>query len=267
MQLWAFQSNNSTSDFVMELASASAVSGVSVQLASNTWALSQLWQFTSEGCLLPAYNSTLALTGAPDGSVTLQPLSPGNPWQVWKYDHQGVQSTLTNAGSNGLVLLVPGNGGALYLGPAAPNGGSQWVQTTDFADCNYQLTTVTNASPNDLSISLNINQCQGTQSLPGGLTPLPAKTSLTFWTEYSGGPEVGGLASSVQLWDANFSTTNSVASFITHQHHCVLSAGDVWVDTINTAPGSNYQLSTPQTQEGSEGAGLPGLVYMTISYG
>jgi hypothetical protein len=255
MQLWAFKSHTSTTGSVFTLAGPPQA-GTAVQLASNDWAMSQLWQFTHQGYLLSAFNSSLALTGAADGSVSLQPLSAGNAWQVWTVTGEA-WTTLTCSGS-GNVLTVPPNGGALTLTPPSASGHWRlWAQITKFDDCDYQLTTVTNASSHDLSICLNKDECQGHQSLSSRLTPLPANTSLTFWTRYN-----GGLASSVQLWDPNY-TDGSVASFITHQHNCVLKAGDVWVSDINYIQG--YTLGPAKTVEGSYADDLPGLVYMTVS--
>ena len=63
----------------------------------------------------------------------------------------------------------------------------------------------------------------------------------------------------------HFSTSDSVASFITHQHNCIAKAGDVWITAAFTAPDSNYVFTQQETQEGSWSDNLPGLVYVTVA--
>jgi hypothetical protein len=216
--------------------------------------MSQLWQLTHNGYLLPALNSSLALNVSSSGSITLQPLVQGNASQVWTRSSDA-WTMLTNSATSQVISVVVNN--LVMSAPKSPAYGQLFTQNTQF-NCGFLLTTVTNTTSNNLRLSLNTAQSEGKCALGSGFTPLAANSSLTFWAQYN-----GGLASSVQIWDPNYSSSSSVASFITHQHNCVLKAGDVWVDNVNFIGG--YTLAVTSTAEGSYADSLPGLVYMTLT--
>lgn len=208
--------------------------------------LSQLWQITSAGQIASATNANIGLTVGTDGSVGIGTLQPGNAAQTWSISGGWIINTQTqlaltvamDQGSNGhypLVVMLAGNGQP-----------QQW--TLSGLDCNGLVTTILNATPNDLTLTY-----------PGGEAqyPLPAGASISVPGYYS-----GGLAVSVQIWDASYST--SVASFVAHQHHCLASAGQVWIDTINYIDG--YSLTNVTTEEGSGSQNLPGNASITVEY-
>jgi hypothetical protein len=56
-----------------------------LQTANNASLPSQLWQLTSEGQLINAYNSTLALSIGQNSALVVDTLQSGNTAQLWKF--------------------------------------------------------------------------------------------------------------------------------------------------------------------------------------
>jgi hypothetical protein len=71
-----------------------------------------------------------------------------------------------------------------------------------------------------------------------------------------------GLAIDITITDPNLAGADSVASFTAHQDHCVMAAGNVWVDPPSTSTG--YQLTTPICNSGSFANSCPGTVQIGI---
>jgi hypothetical protein len=91
---------------------------------------------------------------------------------------------------------------------------------------------------------------------------LQSGSVATYVTSYTGDNEI-----SFNIFDRNYSTTNSVASFDAHQHNCWYEAGDVWADTFNSVDG--YYLNSPASDwyEGSYAASLPGVIVCSVEGG
>lgn len=242
---------------VLSIAGAPAP-GASLQTAPNTSLPSQLWQFTSEGQIVSTYDSTLALSIGPNNTLIVDTLQADNEAQLWKF--AGGPNDLGPIASQqtGQVLTVysPNSptDSAVVLEPAQNTQAQQWTGMSQ--GCDSLLTTVTNGTAN--ALTLTATATEGTTNLSGSI-PLPPNTSVTILSSYD-----GGLATSFSVWDPNYSSTNSVASFAVHQHRCgIVSAGEVWVDTINYVDG--YIVADVQTQKGSSSDSLPGNVSVSIN--
>jgi len=128
-------------------------------------------------------------------------------------------------------------------------------------DTNGLVITVTNLTPNPLTVSAAPNSGQGvTVNGPSSQTLQPyGKVSfIGYYTD--------GLAIDITATDQNLAGgAGQVASFTAHQHLCVMEAGDVWVD--GQTANSGYQLTTPICNSGSFANGCPGAVQVGICFG
>jgi hypothetical protein len=124
-------------------------------------------------------------------------------------------------------------------------------------DCNGLVITITNQTPNVLTVNASPNNGQGvTVNGPSSQTMQPYG-SVSFVGYYT-----SGLAIDITITDPDLAGADSVASFTAHQNHCVLAAGDVTVDPPNTSAG--YQLTTPICNSGSFANSYPGTVQVGI---
>jgi hypothetical protein len=123
-------------------------------------------------------------------------------------------------------------------------------------DCNGLVITITNQTPNPLTVNASPNNGQGvTVNGPSSQTLQPYG-SVTFI-----GYHVSGLAIDITITDPNLGT-DSVAKFTAHQNLCGMAAGDVSVDPPSTSMG--YQLTTPICNSGSFANACPGTVQIGI---
>lgn len=241
---------------VLSIAGAPAP-GATLQTAPNTLLPSQLWQVTSQGLIISAYNSTLALTAGDNNALTVETLQPGSASQIWNLagGQDNLVAIVNSLYSALLTVSSPNDPYNSAVGLAAGNNSLAQMWSGVSQGCNSLLTTVTNATGN--ALTLTAQAIEGTTNLSGSI-PLPPNTSVTVLSSYQ-----NGLATGFGIWDAGYSSSNTVASFNTHQHDCVLKAGDVWVDTINYVDG--YFVTNVQTQEGSHSDSLPGNASVTIA--
>ncbi|WP_342375153.1 hypothetical protein NVS55_28140 [Myxococcus stipitatus] len=112
---------------------------------------------------------------------------------------------------------------------------------------NSLLTTVINESPNTLSVVVGVPDSTQIISLssatlgPGG----SKQNQATVMTQYNDDNSLN-----VSVWDPNYSTTNSVASFVSHQkdQDSIIGKGtEPWVDTINYIGG--YVISVNRVSQ------------------
>jgi hypothetical protein len=124
-------------------------------------------------------------------------------------------------------------------------------------DCNGLVITITNQTPNPLTVNASPNNGQGiTVNFPS-LQTLQPYGSVTFIGYYA-----GGLAIDITITDPNLAGADSVAKFTAHQNLCVEAAGDVKVDSTSTSMG--YQLIAPICNSGSFVNKCPGTVQVGI---
>ena len=124
-------------------------------------------------------------------------------------------------------------------------------------DCNGLVITITNQTPNPLTVNASPNSGQGvTVNGPSSQTLQPYG-SVSFIGYYT-----TGLAIDIAITDPNLAASSPVATFTAHQHECVAAAGDVWVDSTSKSMG--YQLTTPICNSGSLANSFPGTVQIGI---
>lgn len=123
-------------------------------------------------------------------------------------------------------------------------------------DCNGLIITVTNQTPNPLTVTAAPNKGQG-YVVGSASQTLQPYGSVSFSTYYE-----AGLAINVTIVDLNLPGSGWSAAFTAHQHDCGLASGDVWVDTVNVNMG--YQLTTPICNSGSFGDSYPGAVQVGV---
>jgi hypothetical protein len=124
-------------------------------------------------------------------------------------------------------------------------------------DCNGLVITITNQTPNPLTVDASPNNGQGvTVNGPSSQTLQPYG-SVSFVGYYT-----NELAIDITITDPNLAGAGSVASFTAHQNNCVMAAGDVTVDQLSTSLG--YQLTAPICNSGSFANSFPGAVQIGI---
>jgi hypothetical protein len=130
-------------------------------------------------------------------------------------------------------------------------------------DCNGLVITITNQTPNPLTVNASPNNGQGvTVNGPSSQTLQPYG-SVSFNGYYTGEPGTsGGLAIDITITDPNLAGADSVAKFTAHQNYCALAAGDVWVDP--PVIGIGYQLTSPIYNSGSFANAYSGTVQIGI---
>jgi len=130
-------------------------------------------------------------------------------------------------------------------------------------DCNGLVITITNQTPNPLTVNASPNSGQGiTVNGPSSQTLQPYG-SVTFIGYYTGEPGTGGgLAIDITITDPNLAGGDSVAKFTAHQNFGALAAGDVTVDP--PVIGMGYQLTSPICNSGSCANAYSGTVQIGI---
>jgi hypothetical protein len=194
-----------------------------------------------------------ALDGIPSYAQWVQSIGSG----LWcKYFIADAGNPSAYPSQQALQNDVWDNGGVQADFYQAQNGWNGFTTTDLVLNCDWAVTTITNQTGNNLTVTLISHD---ETYIPGDSSrSLPASGSLSFAAEYG-----SGLYVQVQIFDPNYSTENSVASFDVHQHQCMLAAHDIWVDTINFIDG--YGFSTAVCTNGSYADGLPGTVSITVT--
>jgi hypothetical protein len=251
MQIMKIQ-NQVFGSSVVALNASAAAPGVGLKMHSDDNALTQYFVFFGSGQIASALNSSVALSAASDGSVTLQPGNPNDQNQIW-VTTDNASTLLTNVGVQRVLTLSLQ--GAVSVQPVADRPETQTWSIVNGFDCDYLITTLNNATSNNLYVTVS-DSLEGVCSISGKV-PLAAKSSLVFWTQYD-----GGLLVPLQIWDPSYSSSNSVVSFDAHQKGCRLSAHEPWIDEANWVDG--YKLAT-DVKTGSRSDGTPGTVTATIT--
>jgi len=253
MQLLYFTPGNG---LVLSIAGTPAP-GAALQIDQNTSLPSQLWQLTSGGQIISAWNSALALSVGQDNTLIVDTLQPGSQAQLWTYSPGSNAFGTIASQQTGQMLTLSQPNNPLFPAVVLEPAGGLWYQ--DWSGVGFGpdslLTTVTNSTPNTLT--LTAQAVEGTTNLSGSI-PLPPGTSATIVSSYN-----DGLATNLGVFDANYSSSNSVASWVVHQHHAgPVIAGEVWVDTINYV--DSYAVTGVWGQKGSVHDSLPGNAGVTI---
>jgi hypothetical protein len=130
-------------------------------------------------------------------------------------------------------------------------------------DCNGLVITITNQTPNPLTINASPNNGQGAIVNGPSSQTLQPYGSVSFVGYYTGEQGMGGgLAIDITISDPNLAGADSVAKFTAHQNYCALAGGDVTVDSTSKSMG--YQLTTPICNSGSYANSCPGTVQVGI---
>lgn len=126
-------------------------------------------------------------------------------------------------------------------------------------DCNGLVITITNQTPNPLTVNASPNSSQGvivngpsTQTLQ----PYGSVSSIGYYTN--------GLAIDIVITDPNLDGSGWVAKFTAHQNDCVAAGADVWVDPNSIDTNMGYQLTSPICYSGSFAHSFPGTVQIGI---
>lgn len=214
----------------------------------------QLWFVDSTtGQITSASNSSLALGVGDDNVVGLVEARPYEPDQTW---YMGGEGGIGLSASGPLLTVSSPTSPLGSLVEVSPIQNDQPPQQQWFLsgfDCNGLLITTVNATDVDLTLT-----AQSAGSIAPLTLPLPALAAVTVVGLYTNTLEVN-----FGIWDYSYSSTNTVGAFVAHQHNCVLSAGDVWIDGISFAGG--YVLGNVTTEEGSHRHGLPGNASITVT--
>ncbi|QSQ14198.1 hypothetical protein [Myxococcus landrumensis] len=112
---------------------------------------------------------------------------------------------------------------------------------------NSLQTTVINESPNTLSVVISVPDSTQIIALSNATLPPPGtnQNQVTVTTQYNDDNSLN-----VSVWDPTYSTSNSVASFVSHQkdQDSIIGKGtEPWVDTINYIGG--YVLSVNRVMQ------------------
>ena len=261
MQLLYFvtgDTSNGGADLVLSIAGTPAP-GATLQTTTSSTLPSQLWQITPAGRIVSAGNSTLALSIGPDNVLIVDTVQQDNQAQFWTFSpgSDGLGTIASQQTGQVLTLAAPIDplNSAVGLAPSGNSAAQQW--SGEGFDVYSLLTTVTNSTPNALTLAAQA--VEGTTNLSGSI-PLPPGTSVTIVSSYN-----DGLATNLSVFDASYSSSNSVASCVVHQHRAgMVIAGEVWVDTINYVDG--YQITNVTSEKGSVRDSLPGNAAVTIAH-
>jgi hypothetical protein len=259
MQLLYFVTGDASSaDLVLSIAGTPAP-GATLQTTTNNALPSQLWQITPGGRIVSAGNSSLALSIGPDNALVVDTVQQYNEAQLWAFspgsDGLGTIASLKTGQVLTLAAPLAPLNSAVGLAPSGSSAAQQWSGNGFGVDS--LLTTVTNSTPNALTLAAQA--VEGTTNLSGSI-PLPPGTSVTIVSSYN-----DGLATNLGVFDANYSSSSSVASWVVHQHRAgMVIAGEVWVDTINYVDG--YQITNVTAEKGSVRDSLPGNAAVTVAH-
>jgi hypothetical protein len=132
-------------------------------------------------------------------------------------------------------------------------------------DCNGLVITITNLTPNPLTVNASPSDGQGGVTVNGPssqtLQPYGSVSSIGYYTSGPGIPN--GLAIEITITDPNLAGSGPVASFTSHQNDCLAAGADVWVDPP-PATSMGYQLTSPICYSGSFANSYPGTVQIGI---
>jgi hypothetical protein len=124
-------------------------------------------------------------------------------------------------------------------------------------NCSCLIITITNETPNALTVKASPNSGQGETFGPSSQTLQPYG-SVSFVGIYT-----SGLAIDIVIYDPNLAAgSGQVAAITFHQHDCYLSAGQVWADPPQVSMG--YQFTTPICNPGSHANSFPGAAQVGI---
>jgi hypothetical protein len=137
-----------------------------------------------------------------------------------------------------------------------------WESSLMGTDCNGLVITITNLTPNPLTVAASPDSGQG-KIIGTSSQTLQPYGSVSFVGYYTGVPgSSGGLAIDISILDPYLSQDRRAAFFTAHQHYCGVAAGDVWVDT--QLMGLGYQLTPPICNSGACEDSYPGAVQIGI---
>ena len=230
----------------------------------------QQWQYVNGLYLLNAQGLVAEIAGSStsDSAKIQTNTFTGELNQQWSICGDGFIRSLLNGnvfdvqgGSN-----KPGTNVISYhpkYPPYQPYTNQEWQTTAaPFLGCNGLVTVIKNATSNSLYVegvpssgtTLTYPTTEAQILLPGSVA--------TYATNYYSDNEI-----SFNIFDRNYSTTNSVASFNSHQHYCWFESGDVWADTFNWV--DNYTLNSQPSDwyEGSYADSLPGVIVCSVEGG
>jgi hypothetical protein len=138
-----------------------------------------------------------------------------------------------------------------------PSGNSVSGGSSIGTDCNGLVITITNQTPNPLTVTAFPNNGQGvTVNGPTSQTLQPYG-SVSFTGYYA-----NGLAIDIAITDPNLAGSGPVATFTANQPYCRDEAGTVTVDT--PVIGMGYQLTTAICNSRSNADSFPGTVQIGI---
>jgi hypothetical protein len=137
-----------------------------------------------------------------------------------------------------------------------------WQDSLIGTNCNGLVITITNQTPNPLTVTASPNDGKGTISGASSQTLQPYG-SVSFVGNYYNAPwNGGGLAIDIVIVDPNLGQSSQVAYFLAHQHYCQDEGGEVWVDS--QSQGIGYQLTAPICNSGADLDSYPGAVQIGI---
>jgi hypothetical protein len=199
-----------------------------------------------------------AVSGVPDYCQWVEPAGAGKWNKYWIATNQAWNVYPTQQAMQNDVWGNKVSTADFYKGYRGWNFPIAWayperVPTGD-STCNWLTVRVANQTPDLLKVTQTAQE--GTVVNPTSLT-IPPYESVSLCSYYN-----GGLRTLVQIYDLNLPNSPLIASFLTHQHHCVMEAGDVWVDT--TWSDANHSLSAATCNPGAYGKGYSGAIQVTV---
>ncbi|MGW3886956.1 hypothetical protein ACWEC4_44925 [Streptomyces sp. NPDC005055] len=113
--------------------------------------------------------------------------------------------------------------------------------------------------PTDLYV---VGQTVGNTSLDSPATqPLPSGSVAVYLTDYGSNNEID-----FNIFDPNYSTQDSVASFHSHQDWAFLSSSDCWADTFNYIGHYTLDCDSSDWYENNHEYGNPGIIVCSVQY-
>lgn len=229
----------------------------------------QQWQYVN-GLYLNAQGLVAEIAGSStsDSAQIQTNTFTGAPNQQWSICGDGFIRSLLN----GNVMDVQGgsnNEGTNVISyhpkypPYQPYLNQEWqTGAAPYLGCNGLVTVINNNTSNSLYVE-GVPSSGTTLTYPTTQAQILQPGSVaTYATSYYTDNEI-----SFNIFDRNYSTTNSVASFDSHQHDCVYEAGLVWADTFNTVHGYTLNSTSSDWYGGSFAHALPGVIVCSVGGG
>ncbi|KAK9365154.1 hypothetical protein V1509DRAFT_414691 [Lipomyces kononenkoae] len=119
----------------------------------------------------------------------------------------------------------------------------------------YLSVTVSNQTYNTLIVSLTMIEGENRGNSNQTVYSYLSTSMLGYYYD--------GLSMQVEIYDPNISSSNSIASFVAHQHDSVFEGASCWVDTENQ--NSGYSLGTAVCNTGSY-QNYSGAIQVTVFY-